>query len=91
MTTVADLIAYLKQFPEDALVFTNQCEGDMTEEHPIDLVRSAFYPDALTLQEGPEDKLSYALKGDQNEEDFTEDDINEMNVFEHRAIVRLLS
>jgi hypothetical protein len=89
MTTVADLIAYLKQFPEDALVFTNQCEGDMTEEHPIDLERSEFHPQAL-IHQGHEDKASYVLEADA-EDDWAEEDINEMTLFGRRGVVRLLS
>lgn len=44
MTTVADLIAFLQRFPANALVFTNQYGGDWSEEHPVDLEASKFYP-----------------------------------------------
>ena len=46
MTTVADLIAFLQRFPSNALAFTNQYGGDWSEEHPIDLVKSQFHPQA---------------------------------------------
>lgn len=49
MTTVAQLIDYLKQFDPVAIVCTNQYGGDWSEEHPIDLKDSTYYPDGYFL------------------------------------------
>lgn len=49
MTTVSQLIEYLKQFDSNAIVCTNQYGGDWSEEHPIDLKDSSYYPDGYYL------------------------------------------
>lgn len=59
MTTIGDLIAYLQQFPQQTLVFTNQYGHDWSTEHPIDLFKCQYYKSAIIYRNEIDGQLEY--------------------------------